>query len=313
MVLGLAVAVLAAASAMARSRPAAPSPTLAHVYLTATVGRYAATITVTKQGGRRGAATLVVFLSRGGSADQQTHSYAFTLAPSAVSIDVVLGRARVQAALGLFGTVDMTLTGRGAANVQRACSGPGTLVRSAKLNGRIRLRLGSLGTITSLGRGVSLDRLQRSGTPSCPVPRCRRDAGTEIAGVNVGPSYISVQSDGLGHTYVLGSVSQQVSKPRVSIEHTRFALGGSLAVSPGAGAHDRALVLSGSGPVSGRLSFSGTGAIAPDRGCRGHTVLRVSGPIDGQLSLVIDGVGVVSVGGDGSATAPLGDYAEQVS
>jgi hypothetical protein len=31
------------------------------------------------------------------------------------------------------------------------------------------------------------------------------------------------------------------------------------------------------------------------------------------LSLPIDGVGVVTVSGDGSASAPLGDYREQVS
>jgi hypothetical protein len=131
--------------------------------------------------------------------------------------------------------------------------------------------------------------------------------------VNVGPNYVSVQSDGLGHTYVFATVTQQLARPRVSIEHTRFARGGGLEASPGAGANDRSLVLTGSGPASGGLSFSGTGATSADRGCRGHTVLRVSGRVNGRLQVPIDGVGVVSISGDGSASAPLGDYVEQVS
>jgi hypothetical protein len=305
-----ALCVMAQTSAAARS---GPSATVAHVYLNARVGNYAVTITVTKQGGRRGAVTLVAYLSRGGSTDQQTHSYSFTLAPGAAAVDSALGTARVKATLGSFGDVNLTLTGRGVTKTQRACSGPATLVRTAKATGRIKLRLGLLGTVSSLGRAVSIDRLQRSGSPSCQVPPCRRYGGTEIAGVNAGPNYVSVQSDGLGHTYMFATVSQQFARPSVSITHTRFALGGSLSASPGAGAGDRSLELTGSGPASGSLSFRGTGVTSPDRGCPGHTVLRVSGSINGQLQLPIDGFGTVVVSGDGSATAPLGDYVEQVS
>lgn len=279
------------------------------------LGRYAATITATNAaGGKR--ATLAVHLSRGNPArDEQTHTYAFTLPNQAVAIDSRLGKARVRARLGSFGTVDLRLAGRGRTSTQRpelGCSGPATISRSARARGRMRIRLGSLGTLRSAGRSVSIDRATRRGTVKCGLPKCRRYGGTKVAGLNVGTSYLSVQADGLGHTFVFGAVSERLTSPPVSINHTRFAAGGTIAANFGAGSDDRTIALSGGGPATGNLTFSGTGAAETDGACRGHHVRRISGPVSGQLELPIDGVGTVSVGGDGSATAPLGVYREQI-
>lgn len=288
------------------------SPTTAHVNLQTKLGRYAVAITATT--GRR-AATLNVYLSRGNPArDQQTHSYTFALAPRAVFVDSRLAKARIRARLRSFGTVDLTLGGRGASSLQRAspCTGPATISRSARARGRITLRLGRLGTLRRTGRSILIDRLRRPGTVRCAPPKCRRYAGAQVAGINVAGGYLSLQSDGLGHTYVFGAVEQRLTKPSVSISHTRFALGGRLDASPGAGPDDRLIELTGGGPATGTLTFSGAGAPEPDAGCSGHTVRRIFGNVTGQMRLPIDGAGVIDIAADGSPAAPLGAYREQI-
>lgn len=288
------------------------SPTTAHAYLQTKVGAYAATVTATKESKQ---ATLDVHLSRGDAArDQQTHDYSFTLAPSAVAVDSKLGSARIKAKLGSFGALDLKLAGRGKTQtepVASSCTGPATLSRDAWAKGKISLKLGSLGTLSKPGKSVSLDRLKRKGTVKCKGGDCRRIAGTQVAGLNVWPNYLALQSDGLGHTFVFGTVSQQISSPKVAITHTRFAAGGALAATVG-DANFVSITLSGGGPASGTLTFSGTGAPEAEPGCKGHTIRRISGAASGQLSLPIDGVGVVSVSADGSASAPIAAYREQV-
>src|SRR6185436_6324339 len=121
-----------------------------------------------------------------------------------------------------------------------------------------------LGTIRRAGSSVSLDRLQRRGSLRCPNPPCDPIANVEIAGVNDGGSYISIQSDPGRGTWVFGTVAQRLKRPRVSINHTRFARGGSLVASPGAGPDDRSIALTGGGPATGSLTFSGTGPPEPD-------------------------------------------------
>jgi hypothetical protein len=309
----LLAAVVAATLVAVGSTPAAEarrSPTTAHAYLHTKLGNYAATVTATRAAK---AATLVVHLSRGDAAkDQQTHDYSFTLAPSTVTVDSKLGTARVNANLGSFGAVDLKLGGRGKTSTEKpsGCSGPATLTRSARAKGAITIKLGSLGTLRGAGRSVSLDRLQKKGTVKCPAGPCRRYAGSQIAGLNSGDNYLSIQSDGLGHTFVFGTVSQRL--PKVSISHTRFAAGGTLAVTLGAGPNDRSIALTGGGPATGSLTFAGTGAAEADAGCKGHTVRRLSGPAAGSLSLPIDGVGTVTIAADGSATAPIAAYREQI-
>jgi hypothetical protein len=305
-----------ASSADARAAGAArSSPTTAHAVLQTKLGRYKATITATNAaGGRR--ATLAVHLSRGNPArDEQTHTYAFTLPKRAVAIDSRLGKARIRARLGSFGRVDLRLAGRGKTSKEGSspsCSGPGEISRAARARGRMNIRLGSLGALRAAGKSVRLDRATRRGTVRCAPPRCRRYAGTRVAGLNVGTGYLSVQSDGLGHTYVFGAVSERRASPPVSINHTRFALGGTITVNQGAGTDGRTIALSGSGPATGNLTFSGTGAEEADGGCRGHHVRRIFGPVTGQLALPIDGAGTIAVSGDGSASAPVGAYREQI-
>jgi hypothetical protein len=315
----LAALVAAASTAVGLSAPtraavgARTSPTPANVYLHTKLGKYAVTVTATT--GRK-TATLVVYLSRGNpSSDEQTHTYAFTLARRAVAIDSKLGRARIRARLGSFGAIALTLSGRGKSSVAKppaGCSGPATISRPARARGKLKIKLPGLGTIRGAGRSVGLDRLQRRGTLRCPKPRCDPIAGVAIAGINDGGKYLSIQSDPGRGTRVFGTVAERLKRPRVSVNHTRFARGGSLVASPGAGADDRSISLSGGGPATGSLSFAGTGTPEPDARCAGHTVRRIFGPASGRLELRIDGVGAVSVAADGSPTAPQGAYREQI-
>jgi hypothetical protein len=313
------VAALTAAvgpSADARAEPAAPSAsTTAHATMHTKLGRYSATISATRPArGKR--ATLAVHLSRGNPArDEQTHDYTFTLPRSAVAVDSRLGRARIKAKLGSLGALDLKLTGTGKRASQgppAGCRGPATVSRSARARGSMRIRLAGLGTLRRAGRSVTLDRTRGRGDIICPGLKCRRYAGSEIVGVNFEDSYLSVQSDGLGHTFVFASVAELLTSPPVSIHHTRFALGGRMTVNEVAGPDDLSIELSGRGPAKGNLTFSGTGAVEPEPGCKGHSVRRIFGAVTGQFALQVDGVGSVSVSGDGSAAAPVAAYREQV-
>ena len=313
------VAALTAAvgpSADARAEPAAPSAsTTAHATMHTKLGRYSATISATRPA-RGKISTLAVHLSRGNPArDEQTHDYTFTLPRSAVTVDSRLGRARIRAKLGSLGALDLRLTGTGRRASQgppAGCRGPATVSRSARARGSIRIRLAGLGTLRRAGRSVTLDRVRGRGAVSCPGLKCRRYAGSEIVGINFEDSYLSVQSDGLGNTFVFASVAELLTSPPVSIHHTRFALGGQLTVNEDAGFGDISIELSGSGPAKGNLTFSGTGAVEPEPGCKGHSVRRIFGAVTGQFALQVDGVGSVSVSGDGSPAAPVAAYREQV-
>lgn len=314
--IALSIGVLGGALQLGASAAAAsPSPTTAHVYLQTKVGRYSASVIAT-QAPRARAATLVVYLKRGSpSRDQQTHTFSFTLRRGAVTVDRRLGGARISAGLGSFGTVRLAVRGRGrtsAISPPGPCSGPATLSRAGRPKGRISIRLGRLGTLRSPGRATGLDRASSGRATRCRQPPCRRYAGTRIAGLTSGPSYLSIQADGQGQTYVFGAVTQRLRKPTVFVNHTRFALGGSVVSTSGPAPGDRTITLTGSGPASGSLSFSGPGPPEVDRGCAGHHVRRLSGRVRGSLRMAIDGVGVVSATGDGSAGAPLGVEREQV-
>jgi hypothetical protein len=70
------------------------------------------------------------------------------------------------------------------------------------------------------------------------------------------------------------------------------------------------VTLTGSGPLSGSLIFTGAAPAAPVAGCPGQSVRRLSGRASGSLQLTMHGVGPVTVTGDGSATAPIGTYRE---
>ena len=63
---------------------------------------------------------------------------------------------------------------------------------------------------------------------------------------------------------------------------------------------------------TGDLTFAGTGPEIPDPGCKDHAIRRLSGPVSGRIATTIHGVGEVAVEGDGSATAPVAVYSEQV-
>ena len=194
---------------------AAPaSPTPAHVSLATKLGPYAVTITASRDAAR-GPGSLVVYLRRGDAArDEQTHAFAFTLPAGAVAVDKRLESARVRAQLGTFGSLDLRLTGRGATTVAtplQPCSGPGSQDRAARVTGSLTLNLGALGTLRSPGK-ARLDRLVRRGAVRCPAQRCRVGPGTAVAGVSVERTYVALQRDAAGKTYVFATVSEQPSR-----------------------------------------------------------------------------------------------------
>lgn len=306
----LALAVGALAGPAAQAAPAPASPTPVHVTMTTKVGPYTVTITASRETAR-GPGALVVYLRRGTPArDEQTHAYAFTLPAGAVAVDSRVETARVRARLGAFGTVDLRLTGRGATTTTaplKPCSGPATQDRAATVAGTLTLTLGALGTVRRPAK-ARLDRLVRRGVVRCPSQGCRVGGGTLVGGVTVDRTYVALQSDGT-RTYVFATVSEQPS-PGVSVQHTRFALGGALVSTAGTQPGERIVELTGSGPVTGSLRFAGIAATEPVKGCAGQTVTRLSGRITGSLLLDVHGLGPVTVAGDGSATAPIGTYRE---
>jgi hypothetical protein len=276
---------------------------------------YRVTITATATEGAPGR-LLVVVTSGDPAVDAQTHTYAFQLPDRGVLVKGNLGRARVRADLGSFGSIKLAGAPKGkpgSVSPPAGCTGPTPLVRRMRVRGKIRLELPGIGTVRSVEpRGSAA----RRGQVTCAdVSPCAPTVGARLVGINVAGTFLSVAAVPGGTPSLFASIASAVSPPASSIVHTRAIAGGVLlqtAPPDGTGSVLVTLGADGTHGAAGQLTFAGQSVASDHPSCPGHRVNAIVGGVSGSITLQIAGAQDVGVTGDGAPSSPVGTFREEV-